>query len=377
MFSTRFINDVATIFSNASIKENDEFKLSLCDYFVDRNKNELKNYIPDDAQNSISEQGRPQDDIFKDLWEVVEGSALDKKTKDTIEIAYNKSDEDPKGFILEISNNTANINDETSNKVNSLIEEYHRNAGSGQPKDFTLDDFKKYQNNDAVNINVSGKTLKERVSLYHVGLKEDDDYGIYAVWPLDEKSPDNDFFDDKNKRKESKWVNSLVKSVESIMSNGAELFLLLHRRDLKSTQDSQFCVEYIKEKFPLDQKEVYVSLCVFQHPDTEFKKLTNMSEGISAKSVFEKVKEVVEKTSIRQILLELSDNLSMWPNKKEEYKENIEKLKTLIKNWDTSDWSGLRWGSRLLENWSDKTERKCEKLLFINTQINNRIKSYI
>ena len=390
IFSTRFIKESGTIFKQVSVeKENDSYlNPSLCNYFIANNQKELISLIADDPIKAASTAKRDANSIFNDMWQLIEKSG--KNSQNEVHDAWDNSDEDPDTYILEVKKLLKSIDDNSANELRALITEYFSTRETETGKDFKLEDFERFKNKPAVNINVDNKTLKDRVTLYHVDLNDDEkysEYGIYAVWPLDEKMPDKDENDiSKEIVCKSEWVNTLIKSVIPKAREKVNIYILLHRRDLESTQDSQFQTifcnktndSFIKEgakegDFPA---KICVSLCVFQHPDIEFKELTKDLDEVTAKSLYDTVKDIVETSRICQHLINISAILSAWEIYSSSFMGEIDNLKNLVgdKKWFDAEWGGLRRGAKVLEKWNDNTNRKW--LLFVNNQINKHIKAY-
>ena len=161
---------------------------------------------------------------------------------------------------------------------------------------FSINDFNDILLKPACNIDLNGRTMKDRLSIYELApraqsMLDNENYYVYAVWAL--KTP-------ASEENEQKWIDALMYEIINLQDirqdDDYNVILALHENDLSSTVGSPFkCIKYdepvtylIKKDNKSFSKPFSVSIVVFQHTDKQMDVLDS-SAASSNKDVFDAV----------------------------------------------------------------------------------------
>ncbi len=239
---------------------------------------------------------------------------------------------------IEPNNNDGNLEKNSIEESLRYILKYTVNPpGDSENKEFTffemqISDIDKFIDGcEAVNIDGEGLKMRDRVSLFKVAyIKEDDTcYYIYAVYPLG--YPDNDEFTineaNEKKHKNSKWVNCITDAVIEKSNAGknanTEIILLLHDKDLRTTEKMPFKTLYANKE---DYENVKRTLTVYQHSSPFFNKIRTCIGD--AKDIFTCAEKIIIDDLVFQYWKDISHKLASYKGK-----QDVEKLKEILKNF--------------------------------------------
>ena len=171
-------------------------------------------------------------------------------------VSYNAEKQAEINALLEISNiqlciesiiNVIEKNDDLRTEGENILNEFDKEIKE------QLDLNSPYSEN----IDATGKTIADRISLFQKhGFSNE--FAIYAVWPLRDSCNDDS------------WVSTLTNAIMTEEPNCDEIILWIHDDDLEQTKKSTFRVRYYQKDECIKNKNIKVSLGVFQHPDHEF-----------------------------------------------------------------------------------------------------------
>ena len=363
LFSTRDIGINGTLFEHA----NPQICKELCNFFIKVNLkelNELKSNIVQSLSNNPTVAPELSiDEVCEKISHFYGGDLPSEITE-----VYS----DGLDAIIAATENIL------KDRPNNDLTEFLLAVKGGEPivPPFTLNDFNNIEllNSPAVNIEKSGKTLEERVSIYSSReiIDKDVRYQVFAVWSLGEGVSDNS------------WEEALVKSViEQIQNEPAEqkideleIYLFLHDKDLERTYNKPFKTEYVKRSFDEDEAiKVSYTFTSFTHADYEYTQIKG-EKDTSLPMLFSKIETQTNDNVIFQKLLELSDQLSNWH--KENQKDTF--ASDLIDFVSESEWNGERWRDLhksvdQIRSWSNLPDEEKRRILMeLNNKINKEIK---
>lgn len=366
VFSTRLIGEQRTIFQGI-IRER-LCPATIGKYFLSVNKDALDKMTP-----SISSDSRNFLEISNDIFDAAKRCSSDE---------YNYCNEARLMDLHDAINGEDLNNDweqckEMKKRLQDLLEDNPNSelqsaldkinlTGENQQEHFTLNHFEDEEilKKPAVNINLDkGKTLRDRITLYTL-MDEDKNSDVrtivYAVWPLGFSDKDEK---DKDGNYTSKWVDCLTDAAineSELDSASAQIILLLHDHDLKSTQKTPFKTLYPFQEY----KGLQRALAVFQHSNPSFREIIKPCDG-GAKAVFEKAKKIVEDDVIFSHLKNLSDNMACYNSEKDNIK--IENVLTELGKYNIiiSEFLGGRVGTSKIG---------VARLLAANAEVNAKIK---
>lgn len=298
LFSTRKIQREGVF---QSFQRCPQISKPICDYFLSVNKEKLN----DCKENYLKEQKSLQppagDAIDSSTDVVVDVDKLYSEWTDGVRTVLGCFDKKAQRAILElISDNSGaaavnkfisecnKISDENrgdnmalwlqrSIELSSIL--MQRISEEKHDTGFSEEDFITYSSMPCeVNIDATGKTLLDRVSLYEC-IGPESPYHVYAVWPLSTPCEDNT------------WIDSLSKAILEQNKDCEDIILWLHDNDLESTIKSSFHVLYYKKDLVINSKPTRISLGVFQHPDPEFNGVlfSELNLEAPAKGIYESV----------------------------------------------------------------------------------------
>ena len=239
------------VFSTRKIQEEGIFKS-----FEKCNPNQsLKSYFPvKKSDNSVSVDIKNEVVIKYKKWE----EALRQKNLDREDRSVIRSFNAPirvLNYVINKCNEDHSFLDKVGNSVLNEAKSISKEISEAENNQIDNDELDKPYTD---NIDASGKTRNDRVSLFRLHDNIESDYLVYAVYPL--KIPCND----------GSWVDALSNAIIEEVSDCDEIILLLHDNDLEETIKSTFHVLYFQQKYTNNNETITRSLGVFQHPDFEF-----------------------------------------------------------------------------------------------------------
>lgn len=257
-------------------------------------------------------------------------------------------------------------------------------SGDSENKEFIyfkmlLPDFDEFIDGyEAVNIDGEGLNMIDRISLFNIAFDKGTDiegndirYYIYAIYPLG--YPDNDEYiiNEANEKvhTNSIWVNCITDAViensNAEKSKDTEIILLLHDKDLNTTEKMPFKTLYANKE---DYKNVKRTLTVYQHSSPFFNKIrTCIGE---AKDIFSCAEKLIINDLIFQYWKELSDILASYKGK-----QDIDKLEKILKDFKGTNLENKcptfeTVINRIIGNPSD-----IEQFYYTIKEVNNSIKT--
>ena len=276
---------------------------SLCDYFLANNKGKLEeykaNYLKElescqfpDAVDSSTNAVFDVDKLYSEWVEAIQTDpmkcALAKVDKKACkEILRLISENSKAAAVNKFISLYDSIPDASQHEDMVVLRQRSNDLSTAlmrviteerQDNGFTVEDFNTCSDMPwDVNIDATGKTLQERVSLYECA--GTNLYHIYTVWPLTTSCNDDS------------WRDALLQAVLEQNQDCEEIILWLHDNDLEDTSNSTFHVLYYKKDWVINNKNFRISLGVFQHPDPEFNGIlfSKVNQADQAKNIFESV----------------------------------------------------------------------------------------
>ena len=171
--------------------------------------------------------------------------------------------------------------------------------------------------------------LRHRFSYYELQQEQSSDISVYAVWALGSIA------------KQELWIEALTEQFKKLNSDIVDLYIVLHDKDFGKTSFS-----IVEPKHVIPETKINRTVAVFAHVD-EIGKHVLGKKGITAQTIYDIIKEILEKKQKRECLFSiiqcltcledantLSDKLSLIEKIDCEY---FQRLKSIIDSMNQSE----------------------------------------